>query len=61
MTWDPTQYEKFKRERSQPFFDLLAQLGDISPKTVVDLGCGTGELTGELAKKWPNAQVTGAN
>jgi trans-aconitate 2-methyltransferase len=59
MTWDPAQYEKFKSERSQPFFDLLAQLDDISPKTVVDLGCGTGELTAELAKRWPQAQVIG--
>ena len=23
-TWDPTQYDKFQREREQPFFDLLA-------------------------------------
>jgi trans-aconitate 2-methyltransferase len=59
MTWDPTQYEKFKRERSQPFFDLLAQLDGISPKTIVDLGCGTGELTAELAKEWRDGKVIG--
>jgi trans-aconitate 2-methyltransferase len=59
MAWDPAQYEKFKAERTRPFFDLLAQLQDISPKTVVDLGCGTGEMTAELAKKWPDAQVLG--
>jgi trans-aconitate 2-methyltransferase len=23
-TWDPKQYDKFQREREQPFFDLLA-------------------------------------
>ena len=61
MAWDPTQYDKFKKERARPFFDLLAQLDDISPKTVVDLGCGTGELTAELAKKWPQAQVLGVD
>jgi trans-aconitate 2-methyltransferase len=59
MAWDPAQYEKFKAERARPFFDLLAQLEGISPKTVVDLGCGTGELTNELAKKWPQAHVLG--
>jgi trans-aconitate 2-methyltransferase len=61
MAWDPTQYDKFKKERSRPFFDLLAQLDDISPKTVVDLGCGTGELTAELAKKWPKAEIVGVD
>ena len=61
MAWDPAQYEKFKKERARPFFDLLAQLDDIEPKTVVDLGCGTGELTAELAKKWPQATVVGVD
>ena len=23
-TWDPAQYDKFQREREQPFFDLLS-------------------------------------
>lgn len=59
MTWDSAQYEKFRKERARPFFDLLAQLHDIDPKTIVDLGCGTGELTSELAKKWPTASVVG--
>jgi trans-aconitate 2-methyltransferase len=61
MAWDPKQYDKFKKERSRPFFDLLAQLDDISPKSVVDLGCGTGELTAELARKWPQAEVMGVD
>jgi trans-aconitate 2-methyltransferase len=61
MTWDPAQYEKFKAERARPFFDLLTHLEGISPATIVDLGCGTGELTAELAKKWPQAQVVGVD
>jgi trans-aconitate 2-methyltransferase len=61
MAWDPAQYEKFKKERARPFFDLLAQLDDISPRSIVDLGCGTGELTAELAKKWPQAEVVGVD
>src|SRR4051812_3631972 len=60
MAWDPAQYEKFKKERARPFFDLLAQL-DIEPQTIVDLGCGTGELTAELAKKWSQATVLGVD
>ena len=45
MTWDPTQYERFKAERSQPFYDLLAKVTPASGMRAVDLGCGTGELT----------------
>lgn len=46
--WDPAQYHRFRRERSQPFYDLLAMVQPVPGGTVVDLGCGTGELTAEL-------------
>src|SRR6266545_6279476 len=59
MPWDPKQYHKFQAERSAPFFDLLA-LVEIRPDLkVVDLGCGTGELTRQLADALPNSDVTG--
>ena len=44
-TWDPRQYNKFEREREQPFFDLLALVRPKPGMRVVDLGCGTGKLT----------------
>src|SRR5690242_17107707 len=47
-TWDPGQYLKFASERSRPFFDLLAQVEPCPGGAVVDLGCGTGELTQRL-------------
>jgi trans-aconitate 2-methyltransferase len=47
-TWNPVQYERFRGERAQPFFDLLALLKPTERPRVVDLGCGTGELTAEL-------------
>jgi trans-aconitate 2-methyltransferase len=43
--WNPEQYERFRNERSQPFFDLLSLLQPVPGGRVVDLGCGTGELT----------------
>ncbi len=43
--WDPVQYEQFKAERSQPFHDLVALLRPVPGGRVLDLGCGTGELT----------------
>jgi trans-aconitate 2-methyltransferase len=46
--WSPEQYHRFRNERSQPFFDLLALVErDPSTPRVADLGCGTGELTAE--------------
>ena len=59
MPWNPNQYHKFQAERSAPFFDLLA-LVDVRPNLkVIDLGCGTGELTRQLADKLPGSEVTG--
>jgi len=43
--WQPDQYTKFRDERSQPFFELLAIVERRDGMRVVDLGCGTGELT----------------
>src|ERR1700692_466566 len=44
-SWDPSQYDRFRQERRQPFHDLLALLRPNPSGRVVDLGCGTGELT----------------
>jgi trans-aconitate 2-methyltransferase len=46
--WSPEQYERFKTERRQPFDDLLALVEKRPRMRIVDLGCGTGELTREL-------------
>lgn len=43
--WNPAQYERFRSERSQPFYDLLAIVRPRPGMRAVDLGCGTGELT----------------
>lgn len=59
MPWNPNQYHKFQAQRSAPFYDLLA-LVDVRPNLkVVDLGCGTGELTRQLAEALPDSDVTG--
>jgi trans-aconitate 2-methyltransferase len=59
-TWSPQQYERFKNERSQPFFDLMDLL-DAGPKieTAIDLGCGTGELTKVLHERFQVSHTTG--
>lgn len=59
MPWNADQYHKFQSERSAPFYDLLA-LVEIRPHMkVVDLGCGTGELTQVLAATLTDSEVTG--
>jgi trans-aconitate 2-methyltransferase len=46
--WNPTQYNRFQDERSRPFFDILTLVRRKPAMRVVDLGCGTGELTRNL-------------
>ena len=46
--WDPAQYEKFEKERNQPFYDLLQLIHPIRHPRIVDLGCGNGSLTSFL-------------
>jgi trans-aconitate 2-methyltransferase len=59
MRWDPKQYARYSDKRSRPFFDLVAQIDAESPASVVDVGCGSGELTIALALRWPTAMVRG--
>ena len=43
--WAPEVYARFKAARSAPFDDLLKLVSPAPGGTLVDLGCGTGELT----------------
>lgn len=59
MSWNPAQYERFKAERRQPFVDLLALIEPRPGMRVVDLGCGTGELTRALHDHLHAAETLG--
>ena len=59
--WNPGQYERFKDERSRPFFDLLSLVRPHSGMRVVDLGCGTGELTRELHRALGARETVGVD
>lgn len=59
MRWDPEQYNRYASERTRPFVDLVARIGAVNPRRVVDLGCGTGEQTALLAERWPDADIAG--
>jgi len=59
-TWDPDRYLTYADERGRPFVELIARI-QADPRTVVDLGCGPGNLTALLAARWPDAEVRGVD
>lgn len=60
-SWDPERYLTFADERGRPFVDLISRIGATAPVSVVDLGCGPGNLTALLARRWPDADVVGVD
>jgi trans-aconitate 2-methyltransferase len=61
MPWNPARYEQFKKERYAPFEDLLRLVRVRPGLRVIDLGCGTGELTARLADALPGSDVLGVD
>jgi len=57
--WDPDRYLTFADERGRPFVELVARVGAEHPRSVVDLGCGPGNLTALLVDRWPGADIVG--
>jgi trans-aconitate 2-methyltransferase len=69
--WDPDLYHKFRNYRDEPFRAILARLeaegaeqqtaGSVANRIaerIVDLGCGTGENTAELARRFSRRGAT---
>ncbi|MDQ1428262.1 MAG: trans-aconitate 2-methyltransferase [Acidimicrobiaceae bacterium] len=57
--WDPSQYDRFRDERRQPFTDLLSLIAPVPGGRAIDLGCGTGELTVLLHRHLQAAETFG--
>ncbi|MEU3270470.1 trans-aconitate 2-methyltransferase [Saccharomonospora sp. NPDC006951] len=55
--WDPAKYLDFGDLRARPFYDLVGRVRAEKPERVTDLGCGPGNLTAELARRWPEAAL----
>jgi trans-aconitate 2-methyltransferase len=58
-TWDARQYLKFEGERTQPVFDLLNRLRLADPQRIIDLGCGPGNSTQVLRRRFPESEIIG--
>jgi trans-aconitate 2-methyltransferase len=59
--WNPAQYERFRAERAQPFWDLASLVESRPGMRIADLGCGTGELTAELHRKLQARETLGVD
>jgi trans-aconitate 2-methyltransferase len=61
VSWNPPQYLKFGAERLRPAQDLLARVPLSAPRSIVDLGCGTGTVTALITARWPQARTAGVD
>lgn len=57
MPWNPQAYEAFADHRMRPAIDLLGRVALEAPRRIVDLGCGSGNVTLLLAQRWPRARI----
>ncbi len=61
MSWDPSVYLRYADERTRPALDLLVRVPLEAPARVVDLGCGAGNITEVLRRRFPAADVLGVD
>ena len=57
--WDPGQYHRFTDHRLRPALDLLARVPIADASLVCDLGCGSGNVTRVIARRFAGARVAG--
>jgi trans-aconitate 2-methyltransferase len=61
LDWNPALYRRYEDERTRPAQELLARVPLAEAAHVVDLGCGPGNSTELLARRFPEARLTGTD
>lgn len=59
--WNSVQYLKFEKQRTQPAIDLVNRIALNNPHRIVDVGCGPGNSTNVLARRYKNAYILGVD
>ena len=59
--WDPGLYNRFRRYRAEPVAHILSRLQLAEDEKIIDLGCGPGENTLELARRSPRGSALGVD
>jgi trans-aconitate 2-methyltransferase len=59
--WSASDYLRFADERTRPAADLLSRVALDRPSRVADLGCGPGNSTELLARRFSEADIVGVD
>lgn len=59
--WNPALYSRYEDERTRPAQELLARVPLARVARAVDLGCGPGNSTELIARRYADAQVLGVD
>ncbi len=57
--WDSKQYKEHSKPQQEGGLDAINNFSFTGKETILDIGCGDGKTTIELAKKVPNGKVIG--
>ena len=59
--WDAADYARSSSAQQGWALELIDKLALAGDETVLDIGCGDGKVTAELARRLPRGHVTGVD
>jgi len=57
--WNPTDYHQHSSQQQKWARDILDRLALTGQEQILDIGCGDGKITAEVARHVPNGLVVG--